>query len=156
MNALTKQPLSRRTALRGLGATIALPFLEAMLPRAAFSAASAASGEIPKRMGIFYFGTGMNMREFEPTNTGLNYTLPSTLKVVERHKADFTVFSGTYLEHGGGHHGDYTFSTGVKARDGGTIKNSISMDQVAAEHIGKDTRFPSLQLCIQRGHRLVK
>ncbi len=113
--------------------------------------ASAAAGAIPKRLGIFYFGTGMNMRDFEPKDTGKNYTISPTLKTLERHKDDFTVFSGTYLEHGGGHHGDYTFSTGVKARDGGTIKNSISMDQVAAEHIGRDTRFPSLQMCIRRG-----
>ncbi|MFT5496757.1 MAG: hypothetical protein ACI9TH_002157 [Kiritimatiellia bacterium] len=151
MNLLTTQPLDRRTALRGLGATVALPFLEAMLPRASFGAAEAASEAIPKRLGLFYFGTGMNMREFEPQDHGVDYTLPSTLKVLERHKKDFTVFSGTYLEHGGGHQGDYTFSTGIKAMDGGTIKNSVSMDQVAAAHLGKDTRFPSMQMCVERG-----
>lgn len=143
--------LDRRTALRGLGATVSLPFLEAMMPKAAFASQSAAAGAIPGRMGIFYFGTGMNMREIEPADEGRNYTLSPTLKVLERHKNDFTVFSGTFLEHGGGHQGDYTFSTGVKAMDGGQIKNSVSMDQVAAEHIGKDTRYPSLQLCLERG-----
>ena len=143
--------ISRRTALRGLGATVALPFLEAMLPKPALASAEAAAKAIPGRLGIFYFGTGMNMREIEPTDTGKGYTLPPTLRVLKEHKDDFTVLSGTYLEHGGGHHGDYTFSTGVKAKDGGQIKNSISMDQVAAGHLGKDTRFPSLQMCIQRG-----
>lgn len=143
--------LHRRTALRGLGATIALPFLEAMMPRAAFASESAAAGAIPGRMGVFYFGTGMNMREIEPMDTGRDYTVSPTLKTLERHKSDFTIFSGTYLEHGGGHHGDYTFTTGVKARDGGQIKNSISFDQIAAEYLGKTTRFPSLQMCIQRG-----
>lgn len=141
--------LSRRAVLRGTGVTLALPFLEAMIPAGA--AAQAAGPVIPKRMGLFYFGTGMNMREFEPADTGVDYALSPTLKVLERHKSDFTVFSGTYLEHGGGHNGDYTFSTGVKARDGGAINNKISMDQVAAEVLGRDTRFPSMQMCLTRG-----
>ena len=127
---------------------MALPFLEAMLPKASAANAIVAA---PKRIGVFYFGTGMNMREFEPQDEGKNYTLSPTLKVLETHKGDFTVFSGTYLEHGGGHDGDYTFSTGVKAKDGGTIKNSVSMDQVAAEQLGRETRFPSLQMCVERG-----
>ena len=147
----TSTPLDRRTALKGLGVSIALPFMEAMLPKAALASSAAASKEIPKRMGLFYFGTGMNMREIEPVDTGLNYTLSPTLKVLERHRKEFTFMSGSFLEHGGGHQGDYTFSTGVKARDGGTIKNSISMDQVAAATLGKDTRFPSMQMCVQRG-----
>ena len=140
--------LNRRMVLRGTGAVMALPMLEAMMPRATANSASAA---IPKRMGIFYFGTGMNMRQFEPESEGRDYELSPTLKVLEKHRDDFTVFSGTYLEHGGGHQGDYTFSTGVKAKDGGSINNSISMDQLAAEQIGRETRFPSLQMCIQRG-----
>jgi len=151
MNINTRTPMSRRTALQGVGSTIALPFLESMLPRTAFASTTAAGKAIPKRMGIFYFGTGMNMREIEPIDTGVDYTLPPTLQVLERHRKDFTFMSGTYLEHGGGHEGDYTFSTGAKAKDAGTIKNTISMDQVAATHIGKDTRFPSLQMCVQRG-----
>ena len=140
--------INRRTVLRGTGAVMALPMLEAMMPGATAASATAA---IPKRMGIFYFGTGMNMRQFEPASEGRDYELSPTLKVLEKHRDDFTVFSGTYLEHGGGHQGDYTFSTGVKAKDGGSINNSISMDQLAAEQIGRETRFPSLQMCIQRG-----
>jgi hypothetical protein len=141
--------LPRRTVLRGAGATMALPLLEAMLPQTTSGITTTAA--MPKRLGLFYFGTGMNMREFEPQNEGRNYTVSPTLKVVEKHRDDFTVFSGTYLEHGGGHDGDYTFSTGVKAKDGGSISNSVSMDQVAAEQLGRETRFPSLQMCVQRG-----
>lgn len=147
-NTHTRQ-LSRRTILRGTGGVMSLPLLEAMLPRSVNAANAAAA--TPKRLGIFYFGTGMNMREFEPQDEGKDYTLSSTLDVLRKHKDDFTVFSGTYLEHGGGHHGDYTFSTGVKAKDGGTIQNSVSMDQIAAEQMGRETRFPSLQMCVQRG-----
>ncbi len=128
---------------------MALPLLEAMLPKTA--CATSVEQAVPKRLGLFYFGTGMNMREFEPQDEGRNYTLSPTLKVLEKHKDDFTVFSGTFLEHGGGHDGDYTFSTGVKAKDNGTIKNSVSMDQIAAEQLGRETRFPSLQMCVERG-----
>ena len=127
---------------------MALPLLEAMMTQTVSGATNAA---MPKRLGIFYFGTGMNMREFEPRDEGKDYTLSPTLQVVQNHKDDFTVFSGTYLEHGGGHDGDYTFSTGVKAKDGGSINNSVSMDQIAAEQLGRETRFPSLQMCVQRG-----
>ncbi len=142
--------IDRRTVLRGTGAMMALPLLEAMLPRTS-QAAVEIENAIPKRMGIFYFGTGMNMREFEPETEGKDYQLSPTLQTVSQHKEDFTVLSGTFLEHGGGHEGDYTFSTGVKAKDSGTIKNEISMDQLAAEQIGRETRFPSLQMCVHRG-----
>lgn len=133
---------------------MALPLLEAMLPkstRAAGASDDETTTDPPKRLGIFYFGTGMNMREIEPKDDGPDYTLSPTLQVLSEHKSDFTVFSGTYLEHGGGHEGDYTFSTGVKAKDGSSINNSVSMDQIAAEQIGRQTRFPSLQMCVQRG-----
>ena len=139
---------NRRQVLRGAGAMMALPLLESTWQTAA---ASQPDGTIPKRLGIFYFGTGMNMREFEPQDEGRDYNLSPTLQVLEKHRDDFTVLSGTFLQHGGGHDGDYTFSTGVKARDEGTIKNSVSMDQIAAESFGRETRFPSLQMCLQRG-----
>lgn len=151
MNLLTHKQLSRRTALRGLGGTLSLPFLEAMLPKSAFASTAAATAEVPKRGAWFYFGTGMNMRQFEPTDEGRDFTFPRILKPLEKFRDDLTVFSGTCLEYGGGHQGDYTFLTGVEARKGGAIQNSVSCDQLAAEVIGRDTRFPSLQLCIQRG-----
>jgi len=150
MNIQTNRTLSRRSVLKAAGATIALPFLEAMIPTRAF--ASASTTDIPARTGFFYFGTGMNMREFEPVNTGLNFTYPRILKPLEAFRNQTTILSGTWLKHGGGHTGDYTFSTGVDAfANGGQIKNSISADQVIAEQVGSETRFPSLQLSIKRG-----
>ena len=127
---------------------MALPLLEAMLPA---TAAASMGTAIPRRLGIFYFGTGMNIRQFLPQDEGPNYSLSPTLNVLAEHRDDFTVLSGTYLEHGGGHDGDYTFSTGVKAKDGGAINNAVSMDQIAAEQLGRETRFPSMQMCIRRG-----
>jgi hypothetical protein len=152
MSTFRSPQLSRRTVLRGVGATMALPLLEAMLPQTLHAAPTTQkTNESPTRLGVFYFGTGMNMREFEPKDEGINYELSPSLKVLEKHKSDFTVLSGTFLEHGGGHDGDYTFSTGVKAKDGSSISNSVSFDQIAAEKFAKETRFPSLQMCIHRG-----
>jgi len=154
MNILKNERLGRRTVLRGIGATLSLPFLEAMIPaRAAASsvAAGSSSNGIPARMAMFYFGTGMNMREFEPVDAGKNFTLSPILKPLAKFRDDMTILSGTYLEHGGGHGGDYTFSTGVQARRNGGIYNSVSADQIVAEQVGSDTRFPSLQMSVKRG-----
>ena len=148
MNINRHQSLSRRTFLKGAGATLSLPLLEAMLPPAVFGA----NAEIPRRMGVFYFGTGMNMREFEPKDTGKDFTFSRVLKPLEKFREDMTVFSGSYLEYGGGHQGDYTFLTGnVGKTSSGEVINSISADQVAAAHVGEDTRFPSMQFSLVRG-----
>ncbi|QDV40836.1 hypothetical protein Enr13x_06720 [Stieleria neptunia] len=151
MSKINAPQLGRRTLLRGTGGAMALPLLEAMLPKSTAAGGENIASALPKRIGLFYFGTGMNMRQLEPKDEGRDYTLSPTLKVLAEHKGDFTFISGTYLEHGGGHQGDYTFSTGVKAKDGSSINNSVSMDQIAAEQLGRATRFPSLQLCVQRG-----
>lgn len=134
--------------LQDIGASLSLPFLESMIPRAAQASDRPV---IPPRMAAFYFGTGMNMRQFEPTDFGPNFTLPRILKPLERHRGDFTVFSGTFLEYGGGHTGDYTFLTGVEAHKGGSIKNQISADQFVADRVGGETRYPSLQMSVERG-----
>ncbi|MEX2214837.1 MAG: DUF1552 domain-containing protein [Phycisphaeraceae bacterium] len=142
--------ISRRTMLRGLGVTMALPLLEAMAPSSAV-AQSVAARTAP-RMGAFYFGTGMNIPDFLPKDTGRNFTFSPILKPVEKFREDMTVFSGSYLEHGGGHGGDYTFLTGqVGRRNDGTVVNGISADQLAARHFASETRFPSMQLSIARG-----
>jgi len=140
--------LSRRTVLRGLGATMALPFLESMMP---LRTIAGSTNGIPARMAVFYFGTGMNMRQFEPTEEGPNFALPPILKPLENYRDNMTIFSGTYLEHGGGHNGDYTFLTGANAKRDGGIYNTISADQVVANAVGQSTRFPSLQLSVKRG-----
>lgn len=139
--------LDRRTVLKGAGATIALPLLESM-----FSGhAHAAESSIPARMCVCHYGVGMNIREFFPKQTGADCELPRIVKPLERHRKDMTILSGTFLEHGGGHHGDYTFLTGAEGFKSTGIVNSISADQVAARHFGNATRFPSLQLSINRG-----
>jgi hypothetical protein len=98
-------------------------------------------------MGMFYFGTGMNMRQFYPDGFGKDAKLSRILKPLEPHRGRFTVLSGTWLEKGGGHHGAYPFSTSIAAGE----KQAVSPDQLAAELHGRHTRFPSLQLSVKRG-----
>jgi hypothetical protein len=96
---------------------------------------------------MFYFGTGMNMREFYPDGFGLDAGMSRILKPLEEHRGRFTVLSGTWLNKGGGHDGAYPFSTSIERG----AKQTISPDQLAAELHGKQTRFPSLQLSVKRG-----
>ncbi len=123
---------------------MALPYLEAMMPA---SALALPTPQVTPRLGVFYFGMGMNVRQFFPTDVGPDFTMPRILKPLEEHRGRFTVLSGTYLQNGGGHQGTYPFATGI-ARE---KKQDISFDQLASEAIGRDTRFPSLQLSIKRG-----
>ena len=142
---MKKNPMmSRRTFLRGTGTAMALPYLEAMMPS---SALALPTPQITPRLGVFYFGMGMNVRKFFPTDVGPDFTTPEILTPLEEHRGQFTVLSGTYLQHGGGHQGTYPFATGIAREE----KQGISFDQIAADAIGRDTRFPSLQLSIKRG-----
>lgn len=145
---MLKHRLSRRTLLKSLGAVVPLPLLEAMLPRSAFAADAK---PIPPRMLICHFGTGMNVREFFPKDEGPDCLFPRIVKPLEAWRKRMTIVSGLKLEHGGGHTGDYTFLTGAEGWTSTGIKSGISADQVVAQAVGHQTRFPSLQLSIHRG-----
>lgn len=136
--------LSRRAFLRGTGVAIALPYLEAMSKTSVLAASSATP---PARMGIFYFGTGMNTRQFFPKDEGPDFTATRILKPLDSLRGEFTVLSNTWLEKGGGHDGAYPFTTSIAKGE----KQQISPDQIAAEVLGKETRFASLQLSVDRG-----
>jgi len=136
--------IPRRTILRGSGAALSLPYLEAMMPS---SVIALPEPQVVPRLGLFYFGMGMNVREFFPKDFGKDFTTTKILQPLETHRGDFTVLSGTYLREGGGHKGTYPFLTGISREK----KQGISLDQIAAEAIGKDNRFPSLQMSIKRG-----
>ncbi len=141
----SKKPwISRRTFLRGTGVAMALPYLEAMMPS---SVLAAPTPHAPARMGMFYFGTGMNMRQFWPDQTGLDYQASRILKPLDKHRGRFTAINGTYLSDGGGHDGAYPFSTSIAKGE----RQQQSPDQIAANTISSDTRFSSLQLSVDRG-----
>jgi hypothetical protein len=159
MNPLFHTPLSRRTVLRGLGVTLALPLLEAMLPRSAFAASSlkplAKTGfKATPRVIFCYVPNGVNIFQWLPKDMGAGYALSPTLETLKEHRANFTVLSGlSHFTADGGHTGADTWLTGanLKAVAGKDYSNSISADQVIAEKIGSQTRFPSLELSDESG-----
>ncbi len=151
--------ISRRTALKGLGACIALPWLEAMTPRTVLGAA--AKGSATLRMAFLYVPNGINMAEWTPKEEGAGFALTPTLEPLKALKDDFMVLSGLTADkarpHGDGP-GDHaramaSFLTGRQARktDGADIRLGISADQVAAEKVGQATRFSSLEIGCEGG-----
>ncbi|MFG0294506.1 MAG: DUF1552 domain-containing protein [Maioricimonas sp. JB045] len=152
------KPLARRTFLQGVGATLALPMLDAMRP-----ARAAADGPAPRRLAYVFFPNGAIMPDWKPEAVGTDYELPRTLQPLAPYKSDLLVISGLAHDmaraHGDGA-GDHarscaTFLPGSHPRktDGADIEAGVSVDQVAASEIGKQTRLPSLELGIEAGRQ---
>src|SRR4051812_27033772 len=162
----SRSTLSRRTILRGVGATLALPLLDAMIPsaglaRSALGAATRQGAAVPLRMAAIFLPNGMHYAHWQPRGTGRDYTLSPTLEPLKTLKDDLLVLSNLALDNargkgdGPGDHarsaaafltGAHPFKTG-----GSNIKLGVSMDQVAAQTIGHLTRLPSLELGLDRG-----
>ncbi|HLN32447.1 MAG TPA: DUF1552 domain-containing protein [Gemmataceae bacterium] len=151
--------ISRRTVLKGLGTAIALPMLEAMAP--VVSIAGQVRKAPPLRMAFIYIPNGIHMPTWTPGALGSKFVLPETLEPLKPVQDDLLVLSGLTLDkaraHGDGP-GDHAramtaFLTGRQPRKthGADIRAGVSADQVAAEHVGKLTRFPSLELGCDRG-----
>ena len=137
--------LPRRTLLKGLGASIALPWLEIMSANAQSitTAGSMAASEIPRRTMFTYWGLGLEIRGFTPAETGKNYTLTPTLKPLAPFKDNCTVLTGL-KSYSGGHGSCCVLLTGLNTtRNAQTL---VSVDQQIAAHHGKATRHPSLVL----------
>ena len=151
---LTRKHLSRREVLKGAGATIALPLLDAMIPaRTALAQTVAASSP---RLGFVYFPHGALQDEWTPTRTGRDFDFPFILKPLEPMREHVTVVSG--LRNKGGEssspHGiiEETWLNCVspRKRDAKTGVG-VTVDQIAARHLGKETSLPSLELCAEPG-----
>ena len=150
---LTRKHLHRRTFLRGMGAAIALPVLDAMTP--AF-AAPARAGSRPIRMAFTYVPNGITMTDWTPKSEGAAFEYSRVMKPLEPFRKDTVVLSGLAQRNGmalGDGPGDHAraaaaYLTGVhpKKTAGADIQNGISVDQVAAQQIGSATRFASLEL----------
>jgi hypothetical protein len=156
--------LPRRTFLKGMGTMMALPMLEAMLPKGFASTASeSAVPKTPQRMAFVYVPNGANMADWTPKGVGKDFELPMILQPLEPVKNELLVLSG--LAHdkakangdGAGDHAraSATFLTGCQARktSGADIAVGVSADQLAAQRIGKLTRFASLELGCDRGQQ---
>jgi BMFP domain-containing protein YqiC len=149
--ASTRRPVSRRRFLRGSAVAMALPFLESM--GAPFARASVAP--VPRRMFCICNNLGVLPRPFFPSDAGRAYTPSPYLKLLEEHRADFTVLSGvSHPNVDGGHPSDISFLTAAPHPASSSFRNTISLDQLVAERIGMQTRFPSLTLAVNGGRGL--
>ena len=157
---ITKKHLSRRMVLRGVGASIALPLLDAMNP-AATALAQTAGGQVPKRLAFIGFPHGAVMDSWVPQQAGTDYQMSPILTPLEPFREHMTIVSGLrnapaespephgYIER--------TWLSCVAPWDAGVIGETagVTADQFAVPHIGLDTRIPSLELTTsQQGAQL--
>jgi hypothetical protein len=151
---ITRMALDRRTFVRGIGATIALPFLDAMVP--ALSAAPAP----PQRLGFFYVPNGMYLPNFHPAGAGgTAFELTPVLEPLRQFREQIVVLSGLSNgrvfandEGGGVHtraHCGWLTGTRPKRTEGGDITSAKTVDQYAADKLGADTSLRSLELTLE-------
>lgn len=156
---ITRKHVSRRALLRGLGAAIALPALDAMIP--AMSAATRLTGAAPRRMAFIYVPNGIIMDQYTPAAAGADFQITRLLQPLAAYREDLMVLSGLTLNGGralGDGAGDHaraassflTSAHPVKTA-GADIKVGVSVDQMAAQAVGEQTRFPSLELTCEDG-----
>ena len=157
---ITKTALSRRTLLRGIGVSLALPMLDAMVP--ALTPLAAAAKPV-RRYGFFYMPNGVAMNHtgvnyWKPTTVGTDFEFSQILKPLEKFRNQVTVVSGLHnrsAESLGDGNGDHTRSTGswltgthIKRTEGSDLRAGVSVDQLIAMQNRKDTPMPSLELAI--------
>jgi Protein of unknown function (DUF1552) len=151
-----KNHLSRRAALKGVGAAISLPLLDSMIP-AHTAWADTPAGKTPKRFAFIGFPHGAIMDKWSPAETGANFTMSPILTPLEPYRKHMTIISGlrnkpaetpephAYIEQG--------WLTAVKPFDFGKADkdSGVSADQIAVRYVGQDTRLPSLELSVGQG-----
>jgi hypothetical protein len=144
---ISKKHLSRRTVLRGAGAVIALPLLDAMVP-----AMAANVKPTPQRLAFVGFPHGAVMRHWSPVETGKDYTMTKILEPLAPYRQHMTIVSGLRnkpAENPEPHqYVERTWLTCVPVEKAGTggPDYGVSADQLAARHIGQETRLPSLEM----------
>ncbi len=147
---ITKKAIPRRTILRGLGASLALPLLDAMVP--AFAAPRNAAGSAVPRLGVVYVPNGMMMNDWLPETEGSGFVFKPIMKPLEPFRDRLLVLSNLQgVESEGPHARASTrFLTGVpsKRADGADLHAGVSMDQLVARVQGRQTQLASLELAI--------
>lgn len=153
---ITKKSLPRRTVLRGLGATIALPFLDGMTP--AFAAAR--ESQAVRRLGAIYVPNGMNIWQWTPEAEGAAFDLTPILQPLAPFRDQVVLLSGMANKEADGLPGEGTgdhsrsqaaFLTGAHAKktEGADIRAGMSVDQIVARELGRDTQLASLELSLE-------
>src|SRR6266496_979329 len=151
---ITKRALPRRTFIRGMGATLALPFLDAMAP-----AMSPLSKAAP-RFAAIYCGNGANMNDWTPASEGAGFAFSPTLKPIEAFRDRTVVFTGldnfqaTDQGDSGGQHprAAPAFMSCVhpKQTEGADVQAGTTIDQFIAQQISRDVKLSSLELAVDR------
>src|SRR5579863_782752 len=153
---ITKKHIQRRTVLRGMGAAVALPLLDSMIP-ASTALADTPAGKTPKRFAFVGFPHGAIMDSWWPKETGANFTISPILTPLEPFRKHLTIVSGlrnkpaetpephAYIEQG--------WLTAVKPSEFGKAgpDSGVSCDQLAVRYVGQETRLPSLELTTSQG-----
>ena len=150
---ITKKHLPRRTLLRGIGASIALPLLDAMVPAGTALAQTAAAPR--PRMGFVYFPHGAVMDRWTPTTAGRDFELPPILAPLAPFRDQMTIVSNLRNRTAEGY-GVHTVNPGTwlscmypgRTREGDP-NGGLSADQILARHVGQALPFPSLELCVE-------
>ena len=153
-----QQPLHRRTFLKGVGATLGLPLLEAMLPKSGFAAQSTGA---PKRMAFVFVPNGVIVPEWTVKGEGADWQLSPTLEPLAKVKDQVCVLTGLMQDnarHKGDGAGDHARSSAAFLTGAHPVKTSgvditvgQSVDQVAADKVGKLTKLPSIELGTEGG-----
>jgi hypothetical protein len=154
MNYITKKHLNRRTFLRGMGAALALPMLDSMVPARAATTGGLSSA--PVRMAFVYVPNGIIPGAWTPKEDGRNWEFMRTMKPLEAFRENINVLTGLAQINGralGDGPGDHaragaTWLTGIhpKKTEGAGIRSGISVDQIAAKALGKNTQLASLEV----------
>jgi uncharacterized protein DUF1552 len=147
---LTKKHLPRRTFLRGMGATVALPLLDAMIP--AHTAWSTTKAKPSLRFAACYVPHGSIMARWDPTGDGSDFEFSPILKPLEPFRDRLTVVSGTCSNFEGGHViSNATWLNGVAPRrtEAEDVRSGVTIDQMIAAKAGNDTALPSLELALE-------
>ena len=144
----SKKHLSRRTVLKGVGASVALPLLDAMVP--AHTALAQTAATPPLRFGTIYIPHGVIMDVWMPKQVGSGFELPVILKPLAGLREHFNVVTGLYSEGANAHSAcPGFFSACAHAPRGNLVELNTSIDQVIAQKIGQGTTFPSMELAIE-------
>src|SRR5438270_6789822 len=152
---VTKKAISRRTVLRGLGTVVALPLLDAMVP--ALTAAANTPAKPVRRLAVIYHPNGVIYDKWLPKGAGADFEFSPTLAGLAPFRDQLTIITGLFSDQAGANgdgDGDHsrasgTYLTGVHVRrSDSNVENGISMDQIAAKALERETQLSSLQLTL--------
>ena len=147
---VTQKSIGRRTVLRGLGASLALPLLDGMVP--AFAALRNSAAKTVRRLGVVYVPNGMMMPQWTPETEGPDFDFPAILQPLKPYRSHVQVLSGMHgVDSEGPHARSSTrFLTGMPSKpdDGSDLRGGVSMDQIAGRVHGRETQLATLELAL--------